>query len=56
MSKSVRQLASEADRRRRVCKRCKYLGICTPNVSEVCTKAFAEGFIKGYNEHKNKNI
>ena len=48
--KSVAQMAKETNGRSRACKSCQYLMKCTPIVSEICSKAFVEGYTKGYKQ------
>ena len=48
--KSVARLAKEANGRSRACRTCKYLKRCTPEISELCCKAFVEGYTKGYKQ------
>ena len=48
--KSVARLAKEANGRSRACRKCKYLKRCTPEISELCCKAFVEGYTKGYKQ------
>ena len=48
--KSIEQMAKEANGRSRACKSCQYLMKCTPIVSEICRKAFVEGYTKGYKQ------
>lgn len=52
--KSIERIAKEANGRSRACVRCRYLMRCTPDISEICCKAFQEGFKKGFNEYKNR--
>lgn len=52
--KSIERIAKEANGRSRACGRCRYLMRCTPDISEICCKAFQEGFKKGFNEYKNR--
>lgn len=51
--KSVARLAKEANGRSRACRKCKYLKRCTPEISEICCKAFEEGYTKGYKQGRN---
>ena len=51
--KSIEQIAREANGRSRACKKCPHLKCCTPQLHNICSKAFVEGFIKGY---KNKQL
>ena len=51
--KSVARLAKEANGRSRACRTCKYLKRCTPEISEICCKAFEEGYTKGYKQGRN---
>ena len=54
--KSVAQMAKETNGRSRAGKSCQYLMKCTPIVSEICSKAFVEGYTKGYKQgRKGKN-
>ena len=48
--KSIKQMAKDANGRSRACRKCKYLTRCTPEISEICCKAFEEGYIKGYKQ------
>ena len=32
----------------RSCAKCRFGGLCPPDVLDICHKAFIEGFIKGY--------
>ena len=48
--KSIAKMAKEANGRSRACKSCQYLMKCTPIVSEICSKAFVEGYTKGYKQ------
>lgn len=48
--KSISQMAKEANGRSRACSTCKYLKRCTPEISELCCKAFVEGYTKGYKQ------
>lgn len=52
--KSIERIAKETNGRSRACRRCRYLMRCTPEISEICCKAFQEGFKKGFNEYKNR--
>ena len=52
--KSIECIAKKANDRSRACKKCQYLMKCTPDISEICSKAFVKGFKKGYNEYKNR--
>ena len=52
--KSIEHIAKEMNGRSRACKRCRYLMKCAPEISEICHKAFVEGFKKGFNEYKNR--
>lgn len=51
--KSVARLAKEANGRSRACRTCKYLTRCTPEISEICCKAFERGYTKGYKQGRN---
>ena len=51
--KSVARLAKEANGRSRACRKCKYLKRCTPEISEICCKAFERGYTKGYKQGRN---
>ena len=46
--KSVKEMAKETNGRSRACRTCKYLKRCTHEISELCCKAFVEGYTKGY--------
>lgn len=48
--KSVGEMAKETNDRSRACRKCKYLTRCTPEISEICCKAFERGFVKGYKQ------
>lgn len=52
--KSVENIAKETNGRSRACKKCQFLMRCTPDISEVCSKAYVQGFKKGFNEYKNR--
>ena len=52
--KSIERIAKEANGRSRACKECEYLRRCTPKISKICSKAFVDGYKKGYNEYKNR--
>ena len=52
--KSIERIAKETNGRSRACRRCRYLMRCTPEISEICCKAFEEGFKKGFNEYKKR--
>lgn len=52
--KSIESIAKETNGRSRACKKCQYLMRCTPDISEVCSKAYVKGFKKGFNEYKNR--
>ena len=54
MMKSIKQIAKEYNGRSRACKKCPYLKCCTPQLHDICSNAFVEGFIKGYNNHKKQ--
>ena len=51
--KSVREMAKEANGRSRACKSCQHLMKCTPVVSEICCRAFEDGYTKGYKQGRN---
>lgn len=51
---SIRTIAKQTNGRSRACARCKYLGLCTPDVSTICYNSFIEGFIKGVKYQKGK--
>ncbi len=48
--KSIAQMAKEANGRSRACMKCKYLKRCIPEISDICRKAFEEGYTKGYKQ------
>ena len=52
--KYIERIANETNGRSRACKRCRYLRRCTPEILEICSKSFVEGFKKGFNEYKNR--
>ena len=52
--KSIERIAKEANGRSRACKKCQFFMKCTPDISEVCSKAYVQGFKKGFNEYKNR--
>lgn len=52
--KSVREMAKETNDRSRACRECKYLTRCTPEISEICCKAFERGFVKGYKQGRKE--
>lgn len=53
VKKSIAQMAKEANGRSRACRKCKYLTRCTPEISELCCKAFDKGYTKGYKQGRN---
>lgn len=52
--KSIERIAKEANGRSRACKKCEYLMKCTPEIMKICSKAYMQGFKKGFNEYKNR--
>lgn len=51
--KSVNQMAKEANGRSRACRKCEYLTRCTHEISEICCRAFEDGYTKGYKQGRN---
>lgn len=52
MKKSISQVAGEANGRSRACTTCVYQMKGNETVCRICSKAFVEGFKKGY-KYKN---
>ena len=48
--KSARQMAKEANGRSRACAKCSLRMTCTDIDTEICYRAFIEGFMKGYKQ------
>ena len=47
--KSISDKAREANGRSRQCGKCEYRH-CSTSMLEICSRAFKEGFIKGYRQ------
>nr|DAD63621.1 MAG TPA: hypothetical protein [Caudoviricetes sp.] len=47
--KSLADKASEANGRSRLCGKCEYRP-CSLSMLRICSKAFKEGFVKGYRQ------
>ena len=52
--KSVEQMAKEANGRSRACVKCSLRMTCTDIDTEICYRAFIEGFMKGYKQGKKE--
>jgi hypothetical protein len=48
---NVEEKAKEMNGRSRMCRKCRYGMACPAEVLEVCSRAFVDGFKKGWREH-----
>ena len=48
--KSIAKMAKEANGRSRACAKCSLRMTCTDIDTEICYRAFIEGFMKGYKQ------